>query len=56
MKVKQQKPMTEQERVMANVNMWRKHHKLPPVGKGESPQKFKQNFNSVANKLEGVRV
>ncbi len=48
--------MTQKESVMANVNQWRKRHSLPPASGGESPKQFKQNFNSVASKLDGVRV
>ncbi len=47
--------MTEQERVLSNVNQWRKLHKLPPAGH-ESPKQFRQNFNSVAPNLQGVKV
>jgi hypothetical protein len=44
------KPMTEQEMVLYNVNLWRKKNKLPPAGH-ESPKQFKANFNSIASKL-----
>lgn len=54
MKKEQRKPMTQKEMVLANVNRWRREHKLPPAGH-ESPKEFRRNFNSVAQKLEVAR-
>jgi len=55
MKKQTVKPMTEKEAVMANVNQWRRFHRLPPVNGKESPAQFKRNFNSIAQKLEVQR-